>query len=196
MTQTGIDRDFLAEMNGRFEESIEAFKATSPVWNAAIVADKLHASLAETDPDLLMGYLMTLAPITLRREIGQREMQMRSAARAAAKSTPKREFGKAARNFENARGRQEREQAGHRLFSIFTMDLVIDEHSNRKSACDMTGPDHLFVAAGYRKQAAPSLMQEAFHKAVAAKIGQQRTADFFTEEQYIEMYRSITKQGS
>ena len=73
---TTLERDYIAEM----DERIAAATAGSG-WVAAVVAQKLHAALLESDPDLLDGWLRAMAVQMLRRVIGLKGSQERSAAR-------------------------------------------------------------------------------------------------------------------
>lgn len=72
----------------------------------------------------------------------------------------------------------------------------IDEANTRRKVADMTGDDHRFVAAKYGSSGRYDLMLEAFHKAVAREIGKKRTADVFTEGQYLNLLDSISSKAS
>ena len=181
------ERGYIAEMAA----AIEAATAGSG-WVAAIVAQKLHASLLENDPDLLDGWLHMVAPDVLRQAITLRARQRNGAARRGAKV---RDFAEAARDVEDADD-GEREAAGIRLLSLFESIHTVDDSDTRKRACDMTGPEHRFVADAYRERAKPHLMLAAFHSAVAKKVGKRLTSDVFTAEQYEQMYLSITDKAA
>ena len=132
------ERDYIAEMDAR----IEAVTKGSD-WVAAVVAAKLHASLLESDPDLLDGWLRSVAPDVLRQAITLRVRQSNARARRGARV---REFADAARDMEDASDGEARETAARRLLSLFEQIHTVDDSDTRKRACDMTGPEHLFVA--------------------------------------------------
>lgn len=176
------DRDYIAEMNERIESATEGSG-----WVAAIVAQKLHAELQETDPDLLEGWLHAVAADTLRLAISTRSRNQRSAARQRAGS---RRFQEAAK---------EAEETGDTapLLGLFAVDYVVDEANTRKRAADMTGPEHLFVAENtYQRSANEALMLAAFHRAVAAKVKNKLTREVFSPEQYEAMYLSVTRNAA
>ena len=183
------DRDYIAEMDAR----IEAVTKGSD-WVAAVVAAKLHASLLESDPDLLDGWLRSVAPDVLRQAITLRVRQSNARARRGARA---REFADAARDMEDASDGEARETAARRLLSLFEQIHTVDDSDTRKRACDMTGPEHLFVAENqYERKAAPLLMEAAFHRAVAKKVGKRLTSAVFSAEQYQQMYLSIVRKAA
>jgi hypothetical protein len=177
-----VERDYLAEMDARIAAATEGSG-----WVAAIVAEKLHAELLETDPDLLDGWLRATAADTLRLAIGMRSRNQRLIARRRA----------GARAFSEAAGEAEQTGDTAPLIGLFTVDYVVDAENTRKRAADMTGPEHLFVAENtYQRSANQALMLAAFHRAVAAKVGDQRTSDVFSPEQYERLYLSITRNAA
>ena len=183
------ERDYIAEMDGRI-----AAATTGSGWVAAVVAQKMHDSLLESDPDLLDGWLHAMAVQMLRRVIGLKGSQERSAAKRGARV---RAFGAAASDFEDAADGKDRDEAAAVLLGMFSEAHVIDEDGTRKRAAEMTGPEHLFVAENtYQKSANRALMLAAFHQAVAKKVGKRRTADVLTEEQYEQMYLSIVRKAA
>lgn len=182
------DRDYVAEMDERIAE---ATKGSG--WVAAVVAQKLHASLLESDPDLLDGWLNAMAVQMLRRVIGLRTHAERAAAKRGARV---REFSEAADDFEAADDAEEKDAAAGRLLGMFAMPYVIDADGTQKRAADMTGPDHLFVAGDKEKTAKTARMEAAFHRAVAKKVGKKRTADVIPLDQYEAMYLSIVRDAA
>jgi hypothetical protein len=176
------DRDYAAEMGARIETA-----TSGSDWTAAVVAEKLHAELLETDPELLDGWLRLMAADTLRLAIGLRSRRQRTVARVRARS---RAFGKAA---------EAAEESGDvtPLIGLFAVDYVIDSDNTRKRAADMTGPEHLFVAENtYQRSANEALMLAAFHRAVAAKVRNRKTSDVFSAEQYERLYLSVTRTAA
>ena len=181
------DRDYNAEMDERIAEA-----TSGSGWVAAVVAQKLHASLLENDPDLLDGWLNAMAVQMLRRVIGLRTHAERARAKRGARA---REFGDAAGDFGSA-GDDDKEAAGERLLGMFAVPYVIDADGTQKRAADMTGTDHLFVAVDKEKSAKTARMEAAFHRAVAKKVGKKRTADVIPLEQYEAMYLSIVRDAA
>jgi hypothetical protein len=169
-------RDYIAEMGDRLAEAMADGDFVAPA-----LAEKLHAHLLETDPDLLDGWLREGAVHFLTRAIGDRDRNERSAARSRG----------GARRFKEA---SDAAQAGNdAALSMFaTVRYVIDEGETRRTLGDMTGADHLFVADGYKQTAANARMLEAFHRAVGKRVGKRKTCDVFTEAEYQKLYDSIT----
>lgn len=174
-------RDYLAEMGERIRAA-----TTGSGWVAAIVAEKLHAGMLENDPDLLDGWLHAMAVQTLRQEIGLRARSERTVARRRA----------GALSFASAAGDAELSGDPSRLLGLFRVNHVVDAQDTRKRAADMTGEEHLFVAEDYQRSANTARMLAAFHRAVAKKVGRKRTSDVLTEEQYEQMYLSITRSAA
>lgn len=166
------DRDFLGEMDAL----IDAMTQGSD-WVPAVVAAKLAESV---EPALLDGWLREMAVALLTSVISRRERSTRAAARTRAGS---RAFAAAAPALESG---------DPETLSSFAVTYAIDDDNTRRRVADMTGPDHLFVAADYEKDAKPLLMLAAFHKAVAKKVGSKRTSDVFSEAKYDQLFRSIT----
>jgi hypothetical protein len=179
-------RDYLADMNAQIEAATQGSG-----WVAAIVAEKLHAALLETDLDLLDGWLHAMAVDTLRRYIGLRDQRERAMARSQA---GRRSFAEAAARLNEAEGSDDRQAAAAILLGLFTAPHVIDQIGTRKRALDMTGPDHLFVAGAYENEANASLMLAEFHRAIAKKAGDKRTADVMTADEYERLYLSIVRR--
>jgi hypothetical protein len=76
--------------------------------------------------------------------------------------------------------------------SVFREVHVIDNKATRRSVGDMTGADHRYVAGQYAHTGRRALTLEAFHLAVAKKVGTRRTAEVFSEATYVDMLRSLT----
>jgi hypothetical protein len=169
-------RDYIAEMGEAIADAIDSGDIVAPV-----VAEKLHAQLLESDPDLLEGWLRASAVHFLTRAIGDRDRRERSTARTRAE----------ARRFAGAAKSGDAEE-----LSTFAVRLVVDEDNTRRPIGEMTGADHLFVAGEYGRSAATARMLEAFHRAVASKVGKRKTSVVFTEAQYEQMYRSIVGPDS
>lgn len=173
------NRDYIAEMNAAITEALGDGDIVAP-----IIAEKLHAHLLENDPDLLQGWLLAGAVHFLTRAIGDRDRRERTAARTRGE----------ARRFRAASNAAEFGD-GEALSMFATVRYVVDDAETRRVLGEMTGADHLFVADGYRESAAKARMLEAFHRAVAKKVGKRKTCDVFTEPEYQKLYDSITGRG-
>ncbi|MEV6737944.1 hypothetical protein AB0N14_13815 [Streptomyces sp. NPDC051104] len=173
------DRDYIAEMRQAVEDAIPAGD-----YVASVVAAELVDRLREEDPELLSGWLHLKAPVILADVVARQSNSKRQAARIAA---PRRAFAEAARSFST--------DGDVRALSPFAAEYVVDEANTRRTVAHMTADDCRFVASRYEEAARISKLEAAFHRAVAKKIGGQVIGEVFTEEQYLEMYRSVTQQG-
>ena len=70
---------------------------------------------------------------------------------------------------------------------------TVNEENARRRLADMTGADHAFAADAYRASASASLMREAFHRVLARRVGDRRTADVLPEEECQRILDGITK---
>lgn len=177
-----MNRDFIAEMDAQIEAATQGSN-----WVPAIVAEKLVAQLEADDPELLGGWLRAMAVTMLRRVIGLRVHAKRQHSRHNAGG---RAFADAVDDAKNG------DDAALRRIGMFSITHRVDDGNTQKLVGEMTGEDHLFVASDYGQQAKPLLMEEAFHKAVAKKVGSKRTSEVFTEAEYEAMYRSITGKAA
>lgn len=150
---------------------------------ARLVADDIVEKLRANDPELLSGWLNERAGEILGDYIRHRCNSTRSHVRSMA---GRRAFAEAAEAFAETRIAA--------VFDPFRVVYVVNDEDLRRPVADMTGADHLYVASGYALSAKQSLMEEAFHRAVAKKVGGKRTSEVFTTEQYESMYRSITRR--
>lgn len=69
--------------------------------------------------------------------------------------------------------------------------FAVDSDHTRKVVARMTGADHLFVAENYGRSGRNLLMLQAFHRAVARRVGDLTTEEVFSEEEYDELYLRI-----
>lgn len=147
---------------------------TSGDFVPAVVASKLAAELREKDPAALTLWLDEHAERFLTDEISRRLSSTRATAARQAKA---RAFADAGDDVE--------------LVAQFAVVHVVADDFTRRRVGDMTGDDHRYVASAYGASGRYDLMCEAFHLAVARKVGKKRTADVLTEDQYSEMFASI-----
>jgi hypothetical protein len=168
-----MTRDYIAEMG----EAITAALGSGDVV-APVVAEKLHAELLEKDADLLEGWLRASAVHFLTRTIGDRDRRERTTARTRAGA---RDFAEAAEAGDTER------------LSTFAVRLVVAEDNTRRPIGEMTGADHKFVASEYGRSAATARMLQAFHTAVAKRVGKKKTAEVMDEATYERLYQSIVR---
>lgn len=177
------NRDYLGEMN----DAIDAMLPNGD-YVAPLVAHELVEKLLANDPDLLRGwcearYEPILADFIHHKVKGRRSASREAAARSA--------FAEAAGSFAATGNVTALREA---VRSPFDTEYVVNHGLLRRKVRDMTGPDHLFVAREYAESKQTAMLLESFHRAVAKKVGQQRTGEVFTEETYLAMYRSITRR--
>lgn len=173
------DRDFIAEMSEAVEGAIPAGD-----YVASVVAAELVERLRAEDPDLLAGWLHLKAAVILADVVARRSNSKRQSARVGA---PRRAFAEAASNFTT--------EGDLKALSPFTVEYVVDDTNTRRAVASMTADDCRFVASKYEESARISKLEAAFHRAVGKKIGGRMVAEVFTEDQYLEMYRSVTQSG-
>lgn len=179
---TGDGRDYLGEIDKLVEDIIQGSG-----WVAAIEAARLRDRLAESDPELLDGWLHATAADSLRQLITNRVRQQRTRARRQA----------GARRFADAAtAAADGDDTLLREFSLFQVMHVVDNQQTEKQASEMTGPEHAYVAEHtYQRSANQSLTLAAFHRAIAEKIGPLPAGEVMTEQEYTALYRSITRQA-
>lgn len=173
------DRDFLADMSAAIEAAMPAGDYVAPVVAADLV-DRLRVE----DPDLLAGWLDLRASIFLADVIARRSNGLRQAARVNA---PRKAFASAARSFAG--------NGGTAPLRPFAFEYVIDEANTRRPVAFMTAADCRFVADRYDDSARTAKLEAAFQRAVAKRIGVRTVGDVFTEDEYLVMYQSVTRQG-
>lgn len=169
-------RDYQAEIEGLIKEATQGSG-----WAAPIVAKQLFEQLEAEDPELLQGWLQEMALPLLTKAVGDYVRAQRAEAR---RNTKGKEFRDAvaahAAGDENA-------------LSVYLATHVVGPGHTRKRACDMTGPEHLKVGQWYERAGVESLTMGSFHVAVAARVGNRRTREVFSQQQYEDMYRSTTE---
>lgn len=162
-----------------FETALDEYiESLSGDFVAAVVAEKFVAQLREKQPgaveDWLDRHCVALVTEQLTKRIGATRNR-------AAQQVKRKAFADAV------------EDDDTEALSQFADWKVIDAENTRRKVADMTGADHAFVADAYGRSGRYDLMLEAFHKAVAKKVGKRRTADVLTEEQYGSLFASLTR---
>jgi hypothetical protein len=180
----GDGRDYLAEMSALIDGALPDGEYIAP-----LVAHDLIEKLRANDGELLAGWLNMRAEVTMTAYISDRIKNRRQSSReSAARST----FGEAAERF--AVGGDGATMRAAVLTRPFDAEYVVNCELLRRRVAEMTGADHIFVAKEYAETKQTARLLESFHRAVAKKVGDQKTKDVFTEGQYVEMYRSITRR--
>lgn len=170
-----MSRDFAAEMAAL----IDAETSTGP-FVSAVVASHIVDKLRATDADLLRGWLDFQAVGILRDAISTRERSSRSHARAIRGRSV---FADAA----------EQHAAGDAaaLCSFLDVRYVVDDQNTRVRLADMDKASLLFAADDYRRQANENLMEEAFLRALARKVGRRKVSDVYSEQQIAAMWSGL-----
>ncbi|HEY8977706.1 MAG TPA: hypothetical protein VIN75_26060 [Burkholderiaceae bacterium] len=178
-------RDYLAEMNAAIDAALPDGDYVAP-----LVAHDLVEKLLATDPDLLHGWCEARYEPILADFIHHKVKARRSASREASARAA---FAEAAGAFVASGDALALREA---VRSPFDAEYVVNGDLLRRKVRDMVGADHLFVASEYAESKQTAALLESFHRAVAKKVGGKRTSEVFTEETYLAMYRSITRQDS
>jgi hypothetical protein len=173
-------RDYAAEMRA----VIEAEVGDGP-FVSAVVASHIVDKLRATDADLLHGWLDFQAVGILRDAISAWARSTRSHARGA-------------------RGRSvfadavDRDATGDETAISRFLDIryVVDDRDTRVRLADLHKVELLFAADDYRRQANENLLEEAFLRALAKKVGRGKVSDHFSDEQLAAMWRSISGADS
>lgn len=177
---TDADRDYDQE----FRQLIDSVIPTSE-FVARLLAEDVVEKLRANDPGLLAGWLDLHAGDIIGDYVRSRCNSIRARSRTA---IPRRAFAEAVERFTANNDPV--------VFDPFAAVYVVNNDNLRRRVADMTSADHLFVADRYADDKNTAAMLEAFHRAVAKKIGTLRTADVFSPDQYLEMYQSITRTGA
>jgi hypothetical protein len=163
-------KDYLAEFS--------AVVAAHPMdgTTARIAASEIVAQLRKENPRLLRGWLDLHAETFVTRYIGDECRSLRSyAVSQRARSV----FGEAL----------DSEEPEDRLFDLL---YVVNEEKLRKRLADMTKSDHIFVAEKHEQRSKKSLLEAAFHRALAKRIAKGKTtADVMTEDQCRTLHESL-----
>lgn len=143
-------------------------------WRAAEVSAKICAELEEQAPEMLHEWLWENREQAIALLITARQRQSRR--------TKRQQFSDAAGAFENG----DKDALG-----TFGGTHPIDDKNTHRRVADMTGRDHEYVASKYSRDGKSALLLAEFHRAVAAKVGERRTADVLSETEYVSIQASI-----
>jgi hypothetical protein len=175
-----MTRDFAAEMTAIIDAEI----GDAP-YVSATVALHIVEKLRATDPTLLAGWLDAQAVSVLRDAISTRSRSSKSHARAVRGRSV---FADAAQDH----------AAGDAAALVGFLDVryVVDDANTRTRLADMRKPELLFAADDYRRQAAENLLEEAFLRALARKVGTRRVSDVFDEDKLATVWGSISGRAA
>lgn len=169
-----MSRDYVTEMR----QVIDAETADGN-YSAPILARHIVYKLLATDPELLEGWLLVQAVPVLSDWISTRDRSRRSHVRRTSGSKA---FAQDAKAF------QDGNQAA--ITGWLEVSQVMKDGSRRRIA-ELTGEELLWVAGEYARQAVNLKLHEAFLRAIAKKVGQDKVSDHFTNQQLDEMWRSL-----
>jgi hypothetical protein len=168
------DRDFAAEMRA----VVDAETGDGPYHSPAVAAHIVE-KLRATDPELLDGWLHAGAVQFLRHSINLRDCSTRSHARQTAGRSV---FRQAAADYE----------AGDEgAMAAFLDTRYVVEDGSRVRLAEMRKADLNFAADDYQRRASDQLMQEAFLRALAKKVGNRKVSDVFDDEKLSAMWTSL-----
>jgi hypothetical protein len=171
-------RDFAAEMR----KYIDAGRSGNGSYNAATLAQEIAEKLLKEDRELLYGWLQAHAVSTIRAAITATDKATRSYARHNHQASV---FADAVRDAE--KGDDQPLRLGF-LQAVY----VINDQYDRKALKDMVAADLRFAAGSYEQRAESALLEAAFLRAIARKVGKGRVADIFNNVQLDELRTRIT----
>jgi hypothetical protein len=173
---TVATRDFAADMT-----SVITAEIGDGPYVSAVIALHIVEKLRATDPELLAGWLDLQAVGILRDAISTRSRSEKASARATRGRSV---FGDAAREHDDGDSTA--------LTSFLDVRYVVDEEHTRTRLAEMRKPELLFAADDYRRQANENLLEEAFLRALAKKVGARQVADVFDDDKLAAMWHSIS----
>lgn len=172
-----MSRNYASDMRAVIDEA-----TSHGPYVSAVIAEQVVEKLRANDPDLLHGWLDLQAVQFVRLAINARDCSQRSHARMTAGRSVFRDAAAAA------------EAGDPEPLGAFLKTVYVVEDGSRVRLSEMTKPDLLFVAEAYAQRAAESLLQEAFLRAVAKKVGGRKVSDVFSEDKLNHLWRSITER--
>lgn len=172
-----MPRDYVDEMRKLIDEY-----RSQPTYNAPLAAHAIVAKLVEENDDLLYGWLRLHAEQTIRAAMAAADAATRAYARGPGSNVSV--FAEAARKAEAGDPTQLKQGF---LQAVYT----INDQYDRKALKDMTAEDVLFVASMYEDRSRAAMMEAAFFRALAKKIGLGRVADTFNNTQLAELRKTV-----
>lgn len=172
-----MTRNYAVEMRA----AIDAETGGGP-YVSAVIAEQLVDKLRATDPELLAGWLDAQAVQFVRIAINARDSSQRTHARQTAGRSVFRDAAQAA------------EAGDSQALGSFLTTVYVIEDGSRVRLAEMRKPELLYVADDYGHRAADALMQEAFLRALAKKVGSRKVSDVYDEAKLTAMWQSITSR--
>lgn len=169
-----MERNYVAEMRALIDE-----ETSHGPYISASVAEKIVEKLSANDPQLLDGWLHAQAVQVIRHAINMRDGSMRTHARLTASRGV---FADAAK---------QAQEGNVTPLTKFLDTRYVVEGGIRVRLGDMREPQLVFVADSYRRRAEEAMMQQAFLRALARKVGSDRVEDHFDEGELAKLWRSI-----
>ena len=169
-----MERNYAAEMRALIDKETDEGPYVS-----GVVAQKIVDHLRANDLPLLHGWLDAHAVELIRRAINLRDASRRTHARTTASRSV---FSQAAR---------EAQGGSMESLSRFMNTVYVVEDGSRVRLSEMRQPDLIYAADGYRRRAQDAMMQQAFLRALARKVGDDKVSDHFSEDELMELWVSI-----
>lgn len=170
-----MSRNYAAEMRALIDA-----ETAEGAYVSAQVAEQIVEKLAATDPELLSGWLHDQAVGFLRHAINLRDCSQRTHARMTASRSVFRNAAEAA------------EGGDPEPLGTFLKTVYVVEDGSRMRLSEMGKPDLLFVADDYGRRASDALLQEAFLRALAKKVGRRKVSDVYDEDKLSALWLSIS----
>lgn len=148
-------------------------------YRPAQVATEIVEKLRTNEPEVLSVWLDAQAEHFIWQAINDRDRSRRGHAVQRAKSSAFRE------------AREAHESGNVTALRVFLDTAYTVEDGTRIRLAEMRKADLLFVATGYEERKRQNAMWEAFHRALAKKVGKGTVADHFSEDQLATMWESI-----
>lgn len=147
----------------------------------SIEADRLVAWARQEIPEVLQEWLDSNA---VRFTAQTMNSMLRSERQIAIQRASARRFALAA------------ESGDRETLGMFKLMYSVDENNTRRKVADMTGRDHVYVADRYAITGNRVLLLAEFHRAIARRVGENRTGDVMDEAEYERLVGSIVGGSS
>lgn len=156
---------------------IDAWLEGKTEYVPEIESEELYEHLLQTAKRELAACLLQRAPMIIADEMRRGRTRARSAAR---RSGPARAFA-------------EDTAEGPPTVDLWLVPFRVDADNRQKVLGEMVGADHMFVADQYTQSALSAEVEAAFHRAVAKKVGMQKTSDVFDPDTYTALRDSLRR---
>lgn len=182
MTSIDNSRDFSGEMSQLITDLL---RESDTDIIPSVAATSLVEKLLKVDAGLLDGWLREHARVFLSEQIKHRLASARARARVNASKSA---FAADARRFVGGDSQA--------LSPWLNVRYAVDRDNTQRRLLDMNHDDLIFVATRYSRAAQSSLLEEAFLRALAARVGKKTVGEVFAEEEIDRMYSSIQGRTS